>query len=167
MDEAEKQRNYALAERLLSEQNFAAAVIGGAAAAVLAAAAYGITVSRWPFTYGFAATGIGIAVGLPMGFLGRGIAAKFAIAAALFTIVGCFLGNLFRALLELAPAAATSLIDVVRSSSFAAVMERATDYTFSIALIYWLVAVICAVFLARRALSRPERLAIGMLELRN
>ncbi len=82
MDQEEKQRNYDIAEVLLSEQNFAAAVIVGAVATVLAAAIYGIVVARWDFSYGFAAVGIGIAVGISMQYLGRGIDTKFAVAAA-------------------------------------------------------------------------------------
>lgn len=49
----EKQKNYDLAKRLISEQNFTAAVIAGAVATLLAAAAYGITVATWSFSYGF------------------------------------------------------------------------------------------------------------------
>lgn len=64
MNRADKQRNYDLAEKLLSEQNFSAAVIVGAVAALLAAATGGIVVARWQFSYGFAAAGIGIAVGI-------------------------------------------------------------------------------------------------------
>jgi dipeptide/tripeptide permease len=87
MDQEEKQRNYEKAEILLSEQNFAAAVIAGAVATVLAAAIYGIVVARWSFSYGFAAAGIGIAIGISMQYLGRGIEMKFAVAAAAYTLV--------------------------------------------------------------------------------
>lgn len=43
MNEEDKQRNYELAEKMISEQNFAAAVTVGAVATLLAAAIYGIT----------------------------------------------------------------------------------------------------------------------------
>jgi dipeptide/tripeptide permease len=84
MHDDEKQKNYELAEKLISEQNFAAAVIAGAIAMLLAAVAYGIVVERWPTTYGFAAAGVGTVVGFFMGFLGRGISAKFSVVAAVF-----------------------------------------------------------------------------------
>ena len=73
MHDEEKQKNHELAEKLISEQNFAAAVIAGAIASLLAAVAYGIIVEAWPFSYGFAAAGVGIVIGFSMGFLGRGI----------------------------------------------------------------------------------------------
>jgi dipeptide/tripeptide permease len=163
MNNEEKQKNYELAEKLISEQNFAAAVIAGAVATVLAAAAYGIIVATWNFSYGFAAAGVGIVIGLPMGFLGRGISTKFAVLATLYVVAGCVLGNLVRVVMELTT---TSPMSVLRSHSLSVLVERALANIFSIHLVYWFVAVACAVFFARRALSRSERLAIGMLELR-
>lgn len=163
MNDEEKQKNYELAETLLSEQNFAAAVIAGAVATVLASVAYGIIVAKWSFSYGFAAAGVGIVIGLSMGFLGRGIATKFAVVAALYVIAGCILGNLLRVIMVLKR---TSPIDVFRDHSLSEIADRAIYNMFSIALVYWFVAAVCAVFLARRALSRSERLAIGMLELK-
>ena len=102
MNDEEKQKNYELAEKLFLEQNFAAAAIAGAFATLLAAVAYGIVVEKWPFSYGFAAAGVGIVIGLSMGFLGRGISTKFGVTAALYTIVGCVLGNLFVKIMNLA-----------------------------------------------------------------
>lgn len=166
MNDEEKQNNYELADRLFSEQNLAAAVIAGAVATLLAAAAYGITVATWTFSYGFAAAGVGIVIGLSMGFLGRGISTKFAVVATLYTITGCAIGNLFRAMVELAPATATSPIDVLRSNSLSVLVERSISNVSIVDLVFWFVAVFCAVFLAKRPLSRAERLAIGMFELK-
>ena len=73
MDDEEKQKNFELAEQLMSEQNFTAAMIAGAIAMLLAAVAYGIVVEAWLYSYGFAAAGVGIVIGFFMGFLGRGI----------------------------------------------------------------------------------------------
>jgi len=163
----EKQENYELAEKLISEQNFAAAVIAGAVATILASFAYGMTVAVWPIAYGFAAAGVGIVIGFAMGFLGRGITKKFAIAAALFTFVGCVLGNVFRVVINLARSTGASPIDIFRDTSFTALAEKTFSNVFSIALLYWFVAVVAAVFLSRRALSRSDRLAIGLYELRS
>jgi dipeptide/tripeptide permease len=166
MNDEEKQKNYELAEKLISEQNFTAAVIAGAVATVLAAAAYGITVETWPFSYGFAAAGVGIVIGLSMGFLGRGISMKFSVVAAVYTIAGCVLGNLFMKVMNLAQATATSPIDVLRNNSLSALAEWSISGLSLIHLVYWFVAVVCAVFLAKRPLSRSDRLAIGLYELR-
>ena len=166
MDDEEKHKHYELANKLISEQNFAAAVVVGAVATLLAAAAYGISVATWAYSYGFAAAGVGIVIGLSMGFLGRGISAKFAVVATLYTITGCAIGNLFRVIIELAQASATSPIDVFRNNSLSVLVERSISSLSFVDLVFWFVAVFCAVFLAKRSLSRSERLAIGMFELR-
>ena len=163
MDSVEKQRNYELAEKLLSEQNFPAAVIVGAVATLLAAAIYGITTAIWSFSYGFAAAGIGIAVGISMQYLGRGIKMKFAVAASVYTIAGCVLGNVFRAVMNLARANAISPLDVFRSNAFSVLTGWSVSF---VDLVFWFVAVWFSVFLVKRPLSRPERLAIGMYELK-
>lgn len=166
MHDEEKQRNYELAEKLISEQNFAAAVIAGAIAMLLAAVTYGIVVEAWAFSYGFAAAGVGVLIGFFMGFLGRGISMKFSVVAAVYTIVGCILGNLFVRVINTAQATETPPIDVVQGNSLSVLGQWSVAGLSLIHVVYWFVAVFAAVFLARRHLSRAQRLAIGMLELR-
>jgi len=167
MNDEEKQKNYELAEKLFSEQNFAAAVIVGAFATLLAAVAYGIVVEEWAFSYGFAAAGVGIVIGLSMGFLGRGISTKFGVIAALYTITGCVLGNLFVKIMNLAIGTATSPIDVVHNNSLSVLAAWSVSGLSLIHLVFWFVAVFAAVFLAKRSLSGSERLAIGMFGMRD
>ncbi|MDJ0906285.1 MAG: hypothetical protein QNI96_09725 [Woeseiaceae bacterium] len=166
MNSEEKQRHYDRAESLLAEQNFAAAVIAGGIATLLAATAYGITVATWPIAHGFAAAGVGIFIGFTIGFLGRGISTKFPVIATGFTIAGLLLGNLFRVVMVLAIASSTSPIDVLRNESLSMLTERAMSHFSFVGLVYGFVAVVAAVFLARRPLSRADRLAIGLFETR-
>lgn len=167
MNDEEKQKNYELAEKLISEQNFSAAVIVGAFATLLAAVAYGIIVETWAFSYGFAATGVGIVIGLSMGFLGRGISTKFAVIATIYTITGCILGNLFVKIMNLAKGTATSPVDVLQNNSLSVLAGWAISGLSLIHLVFLFVAVFAAVFLAKRSLSRSERLAIGLIEMRD
>lgn len=166
MNQEDKQKNYELAEKLISEQNFAAAVIVGAVATLLAAAIYGIVTAIWTFWYGFAAAGIGIAVGISMQYLGRGISMKFAVVASVYTIVGCVLGNVFRAVVHLGREKAISPLDVIRSNALSDLIERAASYVSFVDLVFWFVAVYFATFLVKRPLSRSERFAIGMYDLK-
>ncbi len=156
MSNEEQIKHYDLAKTLIAEQNFRAALAAGAVATLLSAAAYGITVATWAFSYGFAAAAVGILVGLSMAFFGRGISTRFAVAATLLTLIGGVLGNLFRVFVELARAPATYTIDVLA--------DRAVSHLSFLDLVYWFVAVFAAVFLAKRPLSRSERLAIGLFE---
>lgn len=166
MDDEEKQRNYELAEKLISEQNFTAAVIAGAIAMFLAAVAYGIIVAAWPVSYGFAAAGVGVVVGFFMGFLGHGISMKFPIGASVYTVIGCVLGNLFVKIVNLMQATAASPVDVIESNSLSVLAQWSVSGLSFIHLVFWFVAVFAAAFLAKRPLSRAQRLAIGMFELR-
>ena len=138
MDETQKQKNYERAEQLLAEQNFTAAVIAGAVATAIAVFAYVIVAARWPIAHGFAAAGLGIIIGLAMQFVGRGIETKFTVTATVYTLIGCVVGNL-----------------IVGAG------------VSGVSLVYWFVAVFAAVFLARRALSRADRLALGLLKMRD
>ena len=140
------------------------ALIVGAVVTVLAATAYGIVVSTWRFSYGFAAAAIGIAVGVSMRFLGRGIETKFSVMAAVYTITGCILGNTKRAMLTQFMPGVTSVLDVFQNSTFSELARRASLYVSLIDFVYWFVAVWFAAFLAKRPLSRAERLAIRIHE---
>jgi len=166
MHDEEKQKNYELAERLISEQNFAAAAIAGGIAALLSAVAYGIVVERWPVTYGFAAAGVGIVVGFFMGFLGRGISTKFSVLAGAYTVAGCILGNLFVKIWNQVQGPVSSFADVLQNNSLSDFARWSVSGLSLIHLVFWFVAVVAAVFLAKRSLSRSERLALGLYESR-
>ena len=101
-----------------------------------------------------------------MQFLGRGISMKFAIAAGAYTIAGCCLGNLLRVVMEQVRGTGTSPVDLLGNSSLSTLAEWTVSSLSLIDLVYCFVAVVAAVFLAKRPLSRAQRLAIGMLESR-
>jgi hypothetical protein len=155
-----------LAEKLLSEQNFSASVIVGAVATLLATAGYVVATAKWDFSYGFAAVGIGIAVGISMQYLGRGIQTKFAVTAAVYTIAGCIVGNSVPLIMSMARENSISPLDVLRNKEFSVLAGTLVSYISMLDLVFWLVAIWFAVFLVKRPLSRSERLAIGMYNLK-
>lgn len=165
MNQETKKKNDELAEKLLAEQNFVPALIAGAVAVVLSAMCYGLVVSEWRFSYGFAAVGIGMAVGLSMRYLGRGIETKFSFVAAAYTIVGCFLGNVFTAIFATGTAGATSVLDIFRQNSLPELVDQALRYISLVDFVFWFVAVWCAVYLVTRSLTREESLAISMYQM--
>jgi hypothetical protein len=166
MDQEEKQRNYERAELLLSEQNFVAALVAGVVATVLAAAIFGVITAEWRFSYGFAVAGIGVAVGIPMQYLGRGIRTKFAVAAALLTIAGCALGNVFTVLMLPTGLGATSPLDVLLDNPIAMIAKWSVSSVSFAGFFFWFIAVFAAAFLAMRPLSRADRLAIGLYDIK-
>lgn len=151
---------------MLSEQNFTAAVVIGAIATFFAAIIYSIVVNQWAFAYGFAAAGIGIAVGLPMQFFGRGIETKFAVAASLYTIAGCILGNVIGAVLNPMKLLTGSPADAFHTSDDSTLTGHLISAVSLVDLVFWFVAVFAAAFLVRRPLSRSDRLALGLYAMR-
>ncbi|MEM7502695.1 MAG: hypothetical protein AAF417_11655 [Pseudomonadota bacterium] len=166
MKDEDKQRHYELAVKLLSEENFPAAAIAGAVAAVIAVITYGLAVAYADYADGFAAAGIGIIVGLSMQFVGRGLSPKFGVLAAAYTIAGCILGGGFVGVMRIAVSRGVSPLEIVKSDGLRELAAMSTRGFSLVDLVYWLVAVFCAVFLARRPLSRAERLAIGLYRMR-
>ena len=162
MQDEEKQRHYATAEKLLAEQNMTAAVIGGSVAAVLAGVGYAIAASVLPSGYGFGMAGAGVVVGFTIGFLGRGISSKFAVLAAALTILAVLVGNAVRVVLSSASASRSSLPEAVSTQSMTDVLVQSMAYLSPLDLVYLLVAVFAAAFLGRRSLSRADRLSLGL-----
>jgi len=168
MDREEKQRNYALAEDLLSEQNFVPAVIAGAIAMLLAAGIYGLTtLASGGFSYSFMAIGIGIAIGFTMQYLGKGIATRFAVVASIYAVLGCILGNLFAAVLYVAKVNQASPLDVLANVP----LSELSDWVFAdlqfVDLIFWMAAIGGAAYFVKRRLSREEALALHVYEMRH
>lgn len=161
----DKQQKVARAEQLIAEQNFTAALVAGGVAVVLAAIAYGLATITWAFSSGFAATGIGIAVGFSMQFLGRGIEAKFAVLASLYTIAGCLLGNILRVAMTMANGSPNSVAEILQSHSVSRLIEWSIADLSLVDLVFWGIAVWFAVFLVKRPLSRADNLALGTYRL--
>ncbi len=165
MNQEEKERLYKEAEKLLSEQDFVRAAIYGAAAMILAAGLYG-AIGSGGSTVGFMAAGIGIAIGFTMRVIGKGIESKFAVVASLYAVAGCLLGNLFAIVIYVARVNAVSPFAVLFGTPPSELLNWiVTDLQFA-DLIFWLLAIGAAGYFVNRRLSRQERLAIGMYDLR-
>lgn len=166
VNQDEKERSYKLAQGLLLEQRFSAAVAIGVIAACFAAIVYGLISSLWGFASGFVAASIGIVVGISVQSFGKGIETKFAIVAAVCTIAGCFLGEMIRGALMQVEWGDSFFQDILSAD----VLPMLPDFVFSqisfVDLVFWIVSVWCAVYFATRPLSRSERLAIRTYELR-
>ena len=161
----EKQQSYERAEELLAEQDFKAAAVAGAVAMLLAAIAYGIVTALWNYSYGFAAAGVGIFVGLAMQFVGRGLERKFEVLAAIYTVAGCILGIVWSDVMVTAISTHTPPFKVLQSASVAELFKGALAEFSLLHLVYWFVAIYAAGFCVTRGLSRTDRNALSMYEM--
>lgn len=163
MKSDEKQQQYEIAEKLLAEQDFPRAVLYGAAVTLVSAFVVG---SIGGVGVGFMATGIGLIVGVTFQYIGRGIENRFAVVASIYAVVACLLGNLFAMASYAARYNGVSTQDILLNTP---IPELSTwvvaDLQFA-DLIFWMLAIGAAGYLSKRRLSRKQRLAIGMYELR-
>ena len=163
MNESEREANSKLAEKLFSEQDIGMAAIAGFFASIIAVFVHTVVVSRWPFAFGFATAGMGIIIGLAMQFAGRGIDVRFSVLAASFTIVACLATSLV-AVSHHYQSSGNSALQVLSGHSVSWTAQRVfQQFSF----VYCFVAVFAAVFLAKRPLSRTQRLAIGLRNMRH
>lgn len=167
MTPEEKQRHYDLAKVLLSEQKFSAAVLAGVAAMLLSVGVYAaVTVASGGFSYSFMPAGIGAAIGIAVQFLGRGISSKFAILASILAIIGCLLGNLFAGVMVVARENSVSPVDVLAVIPISELPQIVASGLQFADLIFWIVAIGAASYLAKRRLTREEGFAIHTYEAR-
>lgn len=168
MDPEEKQRNYVLAEKLLSEQNFGAAVIAGGVAMILSAGIYGIVKSlSESLYYSILAAGIGVVIGFTMQFLGRGIDGKFALVASAYALLGCMLGNMFAVAMCVARAIVVSPFDIFLNTAISELYGWVfTDLHFA-DLMFWIIGIGGAAYFSRRPLTREEGLALHTYQMRH
>ena len=165
MDQEEKQRNYELAEKLLSEQNFRRAAISGAVVMIFSAGIYGL-IGSGGGTISIMAAGIGLAIGFTIQIFGRGIDSKFAVVASVYAVVGCLLGNLFATVIYIARVNLISPFDILLHTPPNELAGWiASDLQF-VDLIFWISAIGAAAYFAKRRLSREEGFAIHMNERR-
>jgi hypothetical protein len=88
------------------------------------------------------------------------------VVVAVYTVAGCILGNLFIKIWNQVQGPIYSFADVFQNNSLSDFARWSVSGLTLIQFVFWFVAVLAAVFLAKRALSRSERLALGLYEAR-
>ena len=80
-------------EKLKLEQDLSFGVIAALIASVLSAILWAVITVTTEYQIGFMAVAVGFAVGYAVRYFGKGIDKIFGIIGALFSIIGCLLGN--------------------------------------------------------------------------
>ena len=164
MTPEEKQTNVELAQQLLEEQNFVPGVIAGVVAAILGGGIYAVIAVATGYAVGLMAIGIGAFVGFAVQFLGRGVESRFVVIAAVLSIVGCILGNIFSVILLFARGSGESPLDIFSDMGLGDLINIALESFQPIDLLYWALAAYAAYWFAKRRLTKEEELAIYTYE---
>jgi hypothetical protein len=100
-------------QQIRDNQNLSLGIVGGLAAAVVGALIWAVMTAVTSYQIGFMAIGVGFLVGLAVRYLGKGIDKSFGVIGALFSLLGCLLGNLLTACIIIAKSENLGLLDVV------------------------------------------------------
>ncbi|MCB0395498.1 MAG: hypothetical protein KDD36_02515 [Flavobacteriales bacterium] len=100
-------------EAMLREQDFARAVLFGAIASIVAAVLWAVITIVTNMMIGYVAVAIGAVVGFTIRWAGKGVESKFAILGAIYSLVGCFIGNLLCVAGFLSAGSGMSVLDII------------------------------------------------------
>jgi hypothetical protein len=103
---------------LLSEQNFDAGLLAGITAALIGAITWTIGAAITEYQLGWMTIGVGLLVGFGIRFFGKGIERIFGILGAIFSLLGCLLGNFFVIVILVSYSEDVFILDLLTSSSF-------------------------------------------------
>lgn len=154
----------ALAQQLLSEQNFVNGVAAGIIAMLASAVAWGVITVLTGYNYSLVAIGVGLLVGFAIQLGGKGLSAKYSAVAALLAVLGCLGGNLMAGVIYEAQYAEAAVTDILFSLSFDDIVAFYSATLEFMDLIFWLVAVAASWQIAQRRLTDEEAMALYTYE---
>jgi len=165
MESEEKQRNYERAEGLLKEQHFGVAVLSGTITMILGSGLYAASaLAVGGPSVSVMVVGIGAAIGLTMQYLGRGITARFVVAASFIAMIGFLVAKLFTIALYTVKSEHISPLDLLSTERVRAMWDWVLSGLHLLDLIFWIAAIGAAAFFSRRRLSHEEGLAMYTYE---
>lgn len=118
-------------EELKSSQSIKGAILGGLIGAIAGAALWAIVTVITKYEIGYVAIGVGFLTGFSVRKLGRGFEKPFGYIGAIWSLIGCFVGNIFAILIMSANQYNISLIQVIHILNFNLLVSIVKD-TFSL-----------------------------------
>lgn len=160
MKPEQKRENHKLAGQLLSEQDFRKAFFAGLLVMIAITTVWVAMAASAGTLMGYMAMALGAGVGYTIRFVGKGIQARYTVLAMALALAGCVAGNI------MAPILIESIDHQLAAREVLGVISARVivDFVFAglglIDLIFWIIAVSAAGYLARRRLTRQEQLAM-------
>ncbi len=93
---------FAVDAELLNQQNYAFSIGASALAAIIGASVWGLISYATKYQIGYMAVGVGLLVGFANRLFGKGVQIQFGIIGAIFSILGCYFGNIFSGIVFIA-----------------------------------------------------------------
>ena len=152
--------SYQLAEALIAEQNFAAAIGAGVVAALAGALAWGVAAVIVGAVPSWFAIGLGALVGYGMQLFGKGLTAKYSIAAAFIAIFGCLAGYVAAAIIYESKGSADTIGEIIGKLHLADIVGFFVRELGFLDVLFLVLAAATAWYFAQRDLTRDQRFAV-------
>jgi len=128
-------------EKMRPHQDLFYALIGGFFAAIISAILWAIITVTTEYQIGFMAIGVGLVVGVAVRFFGAGVDKIYGVIGAVFSLVGCLLGNLFSQVGFLAQMQQLSYLDALLLFDLDTILLILEDTFSPMDLIFYAIAV--------------------------
>ena len=145
-----------LQQQLASEQNLPLALVGGAVAAAVSAGIWAGVTASTGYQIGFMAIGVGFLVGYVVRILGKGMTSVFGVVGALFSLLGCAIGNLLAVTQIVAAEEGVSLLDALPQLTPALAQDLMVGFFSPMDLLFYALALYYGYSLAFRQLTEDE-----------
>ena len=145
-----------LTERLASEENLGLAIGAGAAAALAGAATWAAITVATEYQIGFMAVGVGFLVGYAVRIAGKGISMPFGVVGAVFSLIGCGVGNLLTVSAFIAADEGVGIFEVLGQLDLTTIQEIMIATFSPIDLLFYAIAVYYGYSLSFRQISGEE-----------
>ena len=145
-----------LRDRLQSQENLPLAVGSGLVAALAGAAVWGGITVATEYQIGFMAVGIGFVVGYAVRIAGQGISTPFGVVGAVFSLVGCALGNLLAVTAFVAANEEMPFLDVLVQLDLALIQELMIATFSPMDLLFYAIAIYYGYKLSFRQLTGKQ-----------
>ncbi len=160
MNDENLAEHYRLAEALIAEQSFGAGIAAAMVAALAGAMAWGVAAVVVGAVPSWFAIGLGALVGYGMQLFGKGLSAKYSIAAAFIAMLGCLAGYVAAAIIYEARGSADSIADILSKLHLADIIGFFVRELGFIDVFFLALAAITAWYFAQRDLDRDQLFAV-------
>ena len=147
-----------LMQDMKSKQNLPFAIAAGLIASVIAAFIWATVTYITNYQIGFMAIGVGFLVGYAVNFFGKGLTVTFGIVGAVFSLIGCLLGNLLMTIIAASRLedSSTAMVMTVLLTSPGIILEIMKETFSPIDLLFYAIAVYEGYRFSIRQISEEE-----------
>jgi hypothetical protein len=157
----DQMKHQMLMQQIRDNQNLGMAIIGALIAAVVGGAIWAAVTVFTGWQIGFMAIGIGFLVGWTVRKFGQGVDMTFGVVGALFSLIGCLLGNLLSVIGFLAQEYNENVFEILGSIDFEQALSMLQESFNIMDLLFYGLAVYYGYKYSIRGLTAEEMASVS------